>query len=449
MLLLTFTSEAQPVTKIAGGLFHSLFLKSDGSLWAMGNDAYGQLGDGTYGSIFSGINLPEEIVASNVTAIAGGEYHTLFLKNDGSLWAMGDDKFGELGDGVSNTPSLTGPNASTNLPEQIVASNVTAIAAGAYFSLFLKSDGSLWGMGDNYQGQLGDGTYNYTNQPEMIVASNVTAVATEGSTSLFLKCDGSLWAMGLNNLGQLGDGTFNNTNRPEMIVASNVTVIAAGDAHSLFLKSDGSLWAMGDNDGGQLGDGTYNNADLPEQIVASNVTAIAGGGAHTLFLKSDGSLWAMGLNDRGQLGGGNYSNVYPYDSTNLPEEIVASNVTAIAAGDGQSLFLRSDGSLWAMGDNYFGELGDGTYNNTNRPELIVASPPGYNQISIQLLSGGNVSLSFVGMTGTNYALDWTTSLAPPNWVPQLTNPAGVGGVLVFTNTPDATTNNFWRIRSVP
>jgi hypothetical protein len=127
---------------------------------------------------------------------------------------------------------------------------------------------------------------------------------------------------------------------------------------------------------------------------------------------------------------------------------VATNVTAIAARGGYNLFLKSDGSLWAMGENESGELGDGTYNNTNQPEKIVVNP-GYNQISIQFLSGCDVCLSFVGIAGANYALDRTFSLSPANWVPQVTNPAGAGGVLVFTNTPNKATNNFWRIRSVP
>ena len=139
-----------------------------------------------------------------------------------------------------------------------------------------------------------------------------------------------------------------------------------------------------------------------------------------------------------------------YNNTNRPEQIVASNVTAIAGGETHSLFLKSDGSLWAMGYNGFGELGDGTYNSTNRPEQIVAGvPPGYDQISIQLLSGGNVRLSYVGIAGTKYALDRSFSLSPANWVPLATNPAGAGGVLVSTNTPNAATNNFWRVRSAP
>jgi len=377
--------------------------------------------------------------AQPVTKVAAGGYHSLFLKSDGSLWAMGDNQFGELGDGTDNNAFR---------PERIVVSGVTAIAGGTLHSLFLMSDGSLWGMGYNGNGGLGDGTYGNRNQPEQIVPSGVTAIAAGYNDSLFLMSDGSLWAMGYNNDGELGDGTFTYewyTNQPERIVNNGVTAIAGGVTHSLFLKSDGSLWAMGDNQFGELGDGTYNNAFRPERIVTNGVTAIAAGGGSSLFVKSDGSLWAMGYNAFGQLGDGTYGTAAPY-GTNRPEQIVASGVTAIAAGGEFSLFVKSDGSLWAMGYNYYGQLGDGTYNWTNRPEQILAA---YNQISIQLLSSGDVLLSFVGIAGANYALDRSFNLAPANWVPLVTNPAGSVGVLVFTNTPNAATNNFWRIRSVP
>jgi alpha-tubulin suppressor-like RCC1 family protein len=376
--------------------------------------------------------------AQPVTQIAAGGDESLFLKSNGSLWAMGWNIDGQLGDGTYNN---------TNQPEQIVASNVTAIAVGIAHSLFLKTNGSLWTMGWNRNGQLGDGTYNNTNRPEQIVTSNVTAIAAGYYHSLFLKRDGSLWAMGDNYYGELGDGTFNQTNRPEQIVASNVTAIAAGQLYSLFVKRDDSLWATGWNQRGQLGDGTYNNTNLPVQIVGSNVTAIVVGKigqeypeGYSLFLMSDGSMWAMGNNDYGQLGDGTFN------QTNRPEQIVANNVTAIAAGLGHSLFLKSDGSLWGMGYNEYGQLGDGTYNSTNRPEQIVGP---YNQISGQLMAGTKMQLNFVGIANANYALDRASSLSPPNWIPQATNPAGSFGPLVFTNAPDATTNNFWRIRSVP
>jgi alpha-tubulin suppressor-like RCC1 family protein len=148
LLLHALTSHAAlTVTNIASGnyAYHSLFLKSDGSLWVMGYNNSGQLGSGT----LNRTNRPEQIVPGGVTAIAAGGNHSLFLKSDGSLWAMGDRTYGQLGDG----------NAAyfTNRPEQIVASNVTAIAAGYIHSLFLKSDGSLWAMGYNIYGELGDG----------------------------------------------------------------------------------------------------------------------------------------------------------------------------------------------------------------------------------------------------------------------------------------------------
>jgi alpha-tubulin suppressor-like RCC1 family protein len=444
IVLQVIASRGQTVTKISAGSNHSLLLKSDGSLWAMGDNNSGELGDGTTDNDNYNTNLPEQIVAGNVTAVAAGSGFSLFLKNDGSLWAMGDNGYGELGDGTYNQ---------ANLPEQIVAGNVTTIAAGSYHTLFLKSDGSLWAMGDNGDGQLGDGTTDHgfykTNLPEQIVASNVTAIAGGSFHSLFLKNDGSLWAMGYNHSGQLGDGTtdhgFYSTNRPEQIVASNVTTIACGYFHSLFLKSDGSLWVMGDNESGQLGDGTYNNALSPEQIVASNVTAIAGGYFHTLFLKSDGSLWAMGDNSAGQLGDG-FSN-----GTNQPEQIVASGVTAIAAGSFYSLFLKTDGSLWAMGDNTSGQLGDGTDNDQSPvPELILApGTPTSIWLYGQLLDSGKMQFSFTGIAGTNYVLDRTYNLALPTWIPQLTNTAPVGGFVLMTNTPNKATNNFWRIRSAP
>ena len=290
------TSGAQSVTRISAGFYHSLFLKSNGSLWATGWNLYGQLGNGAYAPAYPyGTNQAVQIVASNVTAIAAGGCHSLLLKTNGSLWVMGWNGYGQLGDGTTDNG-----NYETNRPEQIVASNVTAIATGLNHSLYLKSDGSLWAMGWNSYGQLGDGTTdngNYqTNRPEQIEVSNVKAIAAGYRHSLFLKNDGSLWTMGNNAYGQLGDGTYNNTNLPVQIVASNVTAIAAGSAHSLFLKSDGSLWGMGDNQYGQLGDGTYNNINSPVQIVASNVTAIAAGYGHSLFLKSDGSLWGMGDN---------------------------------------------------------------------------------------------------------------------------------------------------------
>ena len=118
---------------------------------------------------------------------------------------------------------------------------------------------------------------------------------------------------------------------------------------------------MGNNDYVQLGDGTTTQRNSPVQVVASGVTQIATGYYHSLFLKADGSLWAMGKNDDGQLGDGTTTN------RNSPVQVVASDVTRIAAGCFHSLFMKTDGSLHGMGRNTIGQLGDGTTTNRSAP----------------------------------------------------------------------------------
>ena len=140
-----------------------------------------------------------------------------------------------------------------------------ALAYRPYHSLFIKSDGSLWGMGPNNYGQLGDGTTTQRTSPVQIVASGVIDVAAGRDHSLFTKSDGSLWAMGLNIDGQLGDGTTTNRTSPVQVVSSGVVKVYGGDYHSLFIKSDGSLHAIGQNNYGQLGDGTTTNRTSPEK----------------------------------------------------------------------------------------------------------------------------------------------------------------------------------------
>ncbi len=216
----------------------------------------------------------------------------------------------------------------------------------------------------------------------------------------------------------------------------------------MFLRNDGSLWAMGLNNDGRLGDGTFNIANRPEQIVASNVTVIAAGGGSSLFIKSDGSLWGMGDSSRGELGNGGYY------QTNQPMMIVVSNVTAVSSGYGygHTLFIKSDGTLWGMGDDSVGQLGDGGQGPMNWvlwPEQLLVLPTNYFRISIEGLVGGGVRLTFVGDAGTQYELDRAASIPPAQWILQSIKTAGAGGVVVFTNTPSVTTNNFWRIRPWP
>ncbi len=289
------------VAAVAGGQNHSMF-RMGSSLWTMGDNEFGQLGDGTTNvhvfpeKIFSG-------TASVSVTLTGPEptaFHSLFatsgfIAGSTGLRAMGDNAAGQLGDGL-----MTNHEA----PEVVVSTTISAMAGGEDFSLFVKSDGSLWGMGDNVVGELGTGNMVSTNMPVQILSGGVIAVAAGSGHSLFIKSDGSLWGMGLNSEGELGDNSTSDKKTPEQLAFNGVIGIAAGSRHSLFVKSDGSLWGMGDNSHGQLGLGSMPESLVTAKIVNSNVVAVAAGVYHSLFIKSDGSLWGMGENSSGQLGDG-------------------------------------------------------------------------------------------------------------------------------------------------
>jgi alpha-tubulin suppressor-like RCC1 family protein len=324
-----------------------LFLKTDGSLWAVGQNGSGQLGDGTYTNRSTSVQVATEVV----DAAAGG-YQSLYLKADGTAWAMGLNNYGQLGDG-----SL----ASRALPVQI-ASGVSQVAAGYSFSFYIKTDGTLWAMGQNHRGQLGDGTTTNRSVPVQ-VAIGVASVAAGARHTLFVKTDGSLWGMGYNFFGQLGDSS-NTTRLSPVPVATGVASVVAGYYHTLYCKVDGTLWAMGSNFYGILGDGGTLSRNSPVQV-ASGVTAAAAGIEHSIFLRSDGSAWGMGRNEYGQIGNGTTS------ARSSPAQIGAGLSTA-AAGAYHAVFLKSDGTLWSAGYNGSGRLGDGSY--TNRSSLVqVAS----------------------------------------------------------------------------
>jgi len=423
-------SAATTVMQVSAGDGHSMFVKSDGSLWGMGDNTAGQLG---LGFSLAQTNLPQQILSSNVTAVAAGSYHTLFLESNGSLGAMGYNANGQLGDGSTTSHFF---------PETIVSGAVTGIAAGTVHSLFTTSTFerpfetiAFWGMGENSSGQLGDGTMTSHSSPEQIQSTDllldeVRSVAGGGAQSLFIREDGSLWATGDNGAGQLGDGTTTERDSYEEIVSSDVAAVAAGDFHSLFIKSDGSLWAMGDNASGELGDNSLVSRDSPEQV-GINVAAIAAGLDFSLFIKTDGSLWAMGANDYGQLGDGTTIQRI------LPVMIVSSNVVAIAAGVFHSLFVKSDGSLWAMGYNALGQLGDGTYTDRHFPVQVVPlviPQPAITNIS---LAGKNLVLQAAnGESGRICYTLMSANLAQPLnlWTPLATNLLTTDGAFAITAT---------------
>jgi alpha-tubulin suppressor-like RCC1 family protein len=390
-------------------------------LLAWGRNNYGQLGDGSSATR----TLPELVSTNAVQAAAGGTF-SLFIKSDGTLWAAGYNYYGQLGDGTSTTRTT---------PE-CVGTNVISVAAGYQHALFVTTNGLLYAMGYNSRGQLGNGTTASTNIP-VCVGSNVTAVAAGWYHSLFIEGDGTLWAMGRNFYGQLGIGTFVDTNVP-VWVASNVVFAAAGSDHSLYVTKDGTLWAMGDNTYGQLGVTNVTESDSP-LAVASNVVMAVAGGNFSLFVDTHGVLWGMGDNTYGQLGLGTIT------GTNQPTAI-ASNVLAVAAGYEHALFQTTNGVLYGMGLDTYGQLGNAGTLSTNLPTPVpgmalgnvVSGGYAYHTLAVGLpqtpvitkaaWQAGNVyGLTVSAFPSNTYWVEAITNLAAGKWQAVSTNTAGANG----------------------
>ncbi|KRE21939.1 RCC1 domain-containing protein [Paenibacillus sp. Soil522] len=283
---------------------------------------------------------------SSVSAVAASDQNYLVIKSDGTVWAWGDNIERQLGEceGTELDYYRSTPVQVCNL------SSVVAVTSARYHNLALKSDGTVWAWGDNSKGQLGDGgSYDYSLGPVQVQGlSSVVAIAAGDDHSLALKSDGTVWAWGLNNYGQLGIGRTTSTSSTPVQVQglSSMVAIAAGNDHNLAVKSDGTVWQWGMTYNGELFNGGSGDLYTPVQVQGlSSVSAVAAGGrSHNLALKSDGTVWAWGDNDYGQLGDGTTTRRYP------PVQVQGlGSVATIAAGTSHSLALKSDGTVWAWG----------------------------------------------------------------------------------------------------
>jgi alpha-tubulin suppressor-like RCC1 family protein len=391
----------------------SHFLPSRSLAVSCGLNQVGQLGNGstalstTYGGV-SGL--------TGVTQVSAGSDHGLALTTDGTVWAWGSDAEGQLGNGSVSVPPVTVPVPVAGL------TGVTQIAAGHYFSLALTSDGSVWAWGDNSYDELGNGTSGSMGDTDVPVQvpglTGVSQIAAGNEFSLARRSDGTVWAWGDNTWGQLGNDTTSYGDVPIQVPGlTRVTQIAAGQDWAMAARTQGfittatSVWTWGRNDNGQLGDGTLTTRSTPEAVGGISVPGIreiAAGGDFALVLGSDGSVWGWGGDFDSQLGNS------PTFAWTAPVETIGmdSGITQLSAGASHALALRSDGTVLAWGNNQAGEIGTGAYSDPTLPVVV----PGLTNVT-QVSAGAEYSLAVHTVYGRPL-------LSSPPSLPSPSSPAG-------------------------
>ena len=275
---------------------HSAAIKTDDTLWTWGANTFGQLGDGTY----TDRKTPVKIMDNVKSVFTGGNYSqeaTLIIKNDGSLWGCGDI----TGFGKSNVPIkiMDSGVVSAGIRDTFMVSEEEGYTAYAV----VKEDGSLWTWGANYSGQLGDGTIISYAVPKKVINSGVKEAAVGRNDITILKTDGSAWIAGFSTTveGIYGGPTIERQSFRK-IVDSGVVSIFSRENQTIMVKTNGDLYTW-DHD---LYNGWDNNNDPCKAPFTKRMSDVAqtsiNSEQHALVVKKDGTLWAWGNNEYGQLG---------------------------------------------------------------------------------------------------------------------------------------------------
>jgi hypothetical protein len=351
------------------------------ALGAWGDNSLGQLGVSAF--------------ATNLIAIAAGDWHSLALRGNGSVIAWGADF-----------------DSQCCIPPALA--DAVALAGGGYHSLALKADGDVIAWGENCYGQA--------CPPAGL--SNVIAIAAGTWHSLALRAAGTVVAWGDNSWGQ-------------SLVPLNLTsvvAIAAGGNHSLALRADGTVVAWGENTDAQ---GYYaGQSQVPWDL--TNAVAIGAGGYHSLAVKSDGRVVAWGDSSQGQ----------------CQAPVGLTGVVAVAGGGSHSLALKADGTVAAWGNNYVGQcdlpstltnvvaVSAGSYHTL----LLLGERSPLPQLFHPVRRGGQLSVLLPTFPGTRYALEYKNSLAATSWT-ALPSIFGRGGLQFLVDPSASVPQRFYRVHS--
>jgi len=347
---------------MVGGTEPKRAIDNSGNLWACGDNRNGRLGNGLTTNVSSPIQIGSLVKWASISANSGNSHG---IRTDGTIWGWGNNNYSNLG--ISN---LIHPMvAPIKMPG---TTTWVTLTSGNDSGGIINSAGELWMWGYNANsGMVGQGnTTNYSSPVQVGSLTNWLTISIASQTPTCIKTDGTLWAWGLNAQGQVGDGTTTNRSSPVQIGGLTTWESASsGYQHGVAIKTDGTLWAWGSNTYGQLGQGNTTNSSSPAQIgSATNWATCSGVRYQTFAINDSGELWACGDNPYGFLGDGTTT-----DRSSLVQ--IGSLTTWSILGKGcinnsSMSAIKTDGTLWSWGRNDVGQIGDGSTTDRSSPVQI-------------------------------------------------------------------------------
>ena len=371
-------------TAISTGINHSCALHQTGTISCWGNNIFSQLGNRTNERWFT---VPVEVVGiTGATAITSGGFDSCALHQDGAISCWGSG-YGDTDSAVS--------------VELVSITDATAISPGGGYTCALHQDGAISCWGYNWSGQLGNGTDTDSQVPvEVMGIADATAITTGGGHACALHQTGSISCWGNNIWGQLGSGTdtWMSSVPVKVVGITDATAITTGPGHTCALHQTGTISCWGNNEYGQLGSRTDTwKSSVPVNVVGiTDATAITAGGGitgadegHTCALRQTGTISCWGDNGYGQLGNGTDN-----DSSVPVKAGGITDATAITTGDGHTCALRQTGTISCWGNNDYGQLGNRT---DTRRSWVPVNVVGITDATA-ITAGGGITVAVDGHT---------------------------------------------------
>lgn len=372
------------VLALEAGARHTCARMEFSGLQCWGSNEFGQIGDGESALRLTPTGLPG--LTAGVAQVAPGGLHTCARVPDDAVYCWGNNKYGQLGDG--STMDHLAPE-----PVNGLGGGVADLAAGGFHACAVTGGGAVKCWGDNGRGQLGDGTFDMRLAPGVVwgLDQGIVAVTAGLRHTCALHGSGAVKCWGHNWAGQLGDGTHDQSPIPVDVVGLSgpAVALAAGESHTCAILAGGGVQCWGDNFYGQLGDGTTDKYWEPVSVVGlgGEVEAISAGSVHTCALLTAGGMRCWGANASGQLGDGTtLGRTQPVWVTGLQ-----SGVASIDAGSFHTCARQQSGVVSCWGDNWVGQLGDGSTTLQTVPVGVQGLPP----IAIAVGAGMNHTCAMV------------------------------------------------------